>query len=113
MSDGSVDWRSLHGGFFQRVRVLITGGAGVIGSHLTEALVSLGASVVVLDDLSGGSRDNLNSFEPVEFVEGSILDRQTVASCMGGCDYAFHEAALGSVPRSVAVPRTYHDVNGT
>src|SRR5207247_6155051 len=54
---------------FNGARVLITGGAGFIGSHLAEALVSLGASVVVIDDLSGGDRENLASFGPVEFIE--------------------------------------------
>jgi nucleoside-diphosphate-sugar epimerase len=108
-----IDWRSLHGESFRGARVLVTGGAGFIGSHLSEALVALGAAVVVLDDLSGGSKANLESFWPVEFVQGSILDREAVAACMCECRYVFHQAALGSVPRSVEEPRLYHEVNAT
>ena len=105
------NWAELHGDSFDGVRVLITGGAGFIGSHLAEALSQLGASVVVLDDLSGGSRENLTSFGPVEFVEGSILDKPVVARATRGCRFVFHQAALGSVPRSVEQPRLYNSVN--
>jgi nucleoside-diphosphate-sugar epimerase len=108
-----LDWKSLHGDSFAGARVLVTGGAGFIGSHLSEALWKLGARVVVLDDLSGGSRDNLKAFGPVEFHEGTILDRELLANCTKGCRYVFHQAALGSVPRSVEQPRLYNDVNTT
>jgi nucleoside-diphosphate-sugar epimerase len=107
------DWKHLYGRSFAKSRVLITGGAGFIGSHLAQALVNLGSSVVVLDDLSGGDAKNLESFGPVEFVTGSILDRDLLARCTRGCRYVFHQAALGSVPRSVAEPRLYNDVNTT
>src|SRR5689334_10128332 len=103
-------WRELHGQSFAGQRVLITGGAGFIGSHLAEALVSLGAEVVVLDDLSGGDRENLSSFGAVTFLEKSILDRDALRAATGGCTYVFHQAALGSVPRSVEQPRLYNDV---
>jgi nucleoside-diphosphate-sugar epimerase len=103
----------LHGNFFRGARVLVTGGAGFIGSHLAEALLQLGATVVVLDDLSGGSRDNLASFGPVEFMEGSILDHALLRRGTNGCKFVFHQAALGSVPRSVEQPRLYNDVNTT
>jgi UDP-glucose 4-epimerase len=106
-------WQQQHVKEFHGHRVLVTGGAGFIGSHLTEALSALGASVVVLDDLSGGSRENVQGFERVEFVQGSILDRDAVAACTRGCRYVFHQAALGSVPRSVEQPRLYNDVNTT
>jgi UDP-glucose 4-epimerase len=109
----TVDWKALHGDRFRGARVLVTGGAGFIGSHLSETLWKLGAEVVVIDDLSGGSRDNLTSFGPVEFHAGSILDRDLLASCTRGCRYVFHQAALGSVPRSVEQPRLYNDVNTT
>ena len=108
-----LDWKALHGGGFAGRRVLVTGGAGFIGSHLSEALWKLGAQVVVIDDLSGGSRDNLKSFGPVEFHGGSILDRELLARCTRGCRYVFHQAALGSVPRSVEQPRLYNEVNTT
>jgi nucleoside-diphosphate-sugar epimerase len=106
-----VDWRKLHGNHFENCRALITGGAGFIGSHLAQALVALGASVVVLDDLSGGSVSNLEGFGPVDFVQGSIVSMETVQKCVAGCRYVFHEAALGSVPRSVEQPRLYQEVN--
>jgi nucleoside-diphosphate-sugar epimerase len=113
MTAASIDWQRLHGRHFADQRVLITGGAGFIGSHLAEALHSLGAQVCVLDDLSGGDRQNLSSFGPVEFVEGSILDRELVDRCTRGCKHVFHQAALGSVPRSVKQPTLYHEVNTT
>src|SRR5258706_15598944 len=113
MSEASTRWHALHGDHFRGMRVLITGGAGFIGSHLAEALVGLGAAVVVIDDLSGGTPDNLKTFGPVELVEGSILDRVCLAQCMRGCRYVFHQAALGSVPRSVEQPLLYHEVNAT
>lgn len=108
-----TDWRKLHGNHFDGARVLVTGGAGFIGSHLAEALSQLGAQVVVLDDLSGGSVDNLRGFANVQFVEGSILNEAIVQRCTDGCDYALHQAALGSVPGSVADPVRYHHVNAT
>ncbi|HSU67280.1 MAG TPA: NAD-dependent epimerase/dehydratase family protein [Tepidisphaeraceae bacterium] len=109
----TVDWMSLHGSHFAGARVLVTGGAGFIGSHLSEALCKLGAKVVVVDDLSGGSKDNLKAFGPVEFHQGSILDRELLARITQDCRYVFHLAALGSVPRSVEQPRLYNEVNTT
>jgi len=113
-----TDWHTWHGDFFQSIRTLVTGGAGFIGSHLTEALLALGAQVVVIDDLSGGDRANLEPLAQqagnrLRFVEGSILDEKTLANCVQGCRYVFHQAALGSVPRSVAQPRLFTQVNVT
>jgi nucleoside-diphosphate-sugar epimerase len=108
-----INWKQLHGSQFAGRKVLITGGAGFIGSHLAEALVELGARVIVIDDLSGGSVDNLQSFGPLEFIEGSILDFDLLDRCTRGCDYVLHQAALGSVPRSVEHPRLYNTVNIT
>ena len=113
MSAAAFDWRSLHGSYFAGARVCVTGGAGFIGSHLVEALNALGADVVVLDDFSGGSPANLQSLGPISLVQGSILDRQSVAQAIDGCRYLFHLAALGSVPASVEKPRLYHEVNAT
>lgn len=107
-----TDWRRLHGEFFRGVRCLVTGGAGFIGSHLVEALCSLGASVIVLDNLVGGDRNNIAPFE-CEFVEGSILDEHTLQGVTHGCRYVFHLAALGSVPQSVEQPLEYHHVDAT
>jgi len=112
----SIDWTKLHGDFFKGARVLVTGGAGFIGSHLTEALVTLGAKVRVLDDLVGGSEKNLRAIgraETVEFVQGSILDNALVQEACRDYRYVFHQAALGSVPASMERPRVYVDVNVT
>lgn len=107
-----VDWRKCHGDWFRDRRVLVTGGAGFIGSHLCEALVVLSAKVVALDDLSGGTWDNLNGFgNDIQTFTGSIMDRGVVDAAVDGCDLVFHEAALGSVPRSVAEPSIYWQVN--
>lgn len=110
---GLTDWSAIHGEYFKGQRVLITGGAGFIGSHLSEALNALGAQVVVIDDLSGGDKDNLNGFANVQFVQASILDRAEVEKLTKGCRFIFHLAALGSVPRSVELPRLYNEVNTT
>ena len=109
-----TDWRQLHGSAFEGRSALVTGGAGFIGSHLAEALISLGAKVTVLDDLCGGDVANLEPFaDHVRFVEGSILDVDRLNELTAGCDWVFHQAALGSVPRSVEQPVRYHEVNAT
>jgi nucleoside-diphosphate-sugar epimerase len=107
-----TDWKALHGDAFRSVRCLVTGGAGFIGSHLVEALSTLGADLVVLDNLVGGDRGNISPFKH-QFVEGSILDRNVIADAMRGCQYVFHLAALGSVPASVEEPVKYHEVDAT
>ena len=107
-----TDWKKLHGDFFFTKRVLVTGGAGFIGSHIVEALVALGADVVAMDDLSGGSWDNLNGFgEKVTKLTSSILDEHAMSHAVEGCHYIFHEAALASVPQSVAEPVRFYQVN--
>jgi nucleoside-diphosphate-sugar epimerase len=113
-----TDWKKLHADHFKDARTLVTGGAGFIGSHLTEALIRLGAHVTVLDDLCGGDRANLATFayeagKRLQFIEGSILDQPLLQRSTHGCQYVFHQAALGSVPRSIAEPRLYHEVNVT
>jgi nucleoside-diphosphate-sugar epimerase len=108
-----INWTDHHGRFFAGRRVLVTGGAGFIGSHLVTALGELGAHVVVLDDLSGGTRDNLAHVPAVELVEGSILDTAALARCSAGCEFVFHHAALGSVPDSIERPRAFAEVNIT
>lgn len=111
-----ADWQSLHGGFFEGASVLVTGGAGFIGSHLTGALLSLGCRVHVIDDLTGGTIDNLIPLRErfgsrLVFEEGSILDQTQLGRLMSGCRWVFHQAALGSVPRSIEIPERYFAVN--
>ncbi|MFF2942059.1 NAD-dependent epimerase/dehydratase family protein [Streptomyces niveus] len=82
------------------MRCLITGGAGFIGSHLTEHLLGLGHEVVILDDISTGSADNLADWadEPrLRFVQGSVCDAEAVESCMAGVDRIYHLAAAVGV----------------
>jgi nucleoside-diphosphate-sugar epimerase len=93
-------------------RALVTGGAGFIGSHLADALVGMGAHVRVLDNLSGGRLQNLESSrDRVEFLEGDIRDPRSCAAACKGASVVFHQAALGSVPRSIADPATSLAVN--
>lgn len=93
-------------------KVLVTGGAGFIGSHLVDALATAGAKVTVLDDLSNGRRDNLRGvWQEIRFLEGSLLDRQLVEQAVAGAEVLFHQAALGSVPRSMRDPATTIEVN--
>jgi UDP-glucose 4-epimerase len=97
-------------------RYLVTGGAGFIGSHLARGLVAEGHEVVVLDNLSTGRLETIADLEGrIRFVEGSITDLDTVMDCCQGVDCVFHQAALPSVPRSVADPLTSdeHNVGGT
>ncbi len=96
---------------------LVTGGAGFIGSHIVERLLSDGAKKVrVLDNLSSGNRKNIAAFETnpaFEFIEGDIRDAEACAKVCEGIDYVFHEAALVSVPRSIKEPEEYQAVNVT
>jgi len=93
---------------------LVTGGAGFIGSHICERLVRDGHTVRVLDDFSSGKEENLVDFgADVELIRGDIRDVDIVKRATKGVDVVFHEAALGSVPRSVADPVTTHEVNIT
>jgi nucleoside-diphosphate-sugar epimerase len=93
---------------------LVTGGAGFIGSHLVERLLAEGWGVRVLDNLSTGSRDNLQRLlHQVEWLEGDIRDATACQRACRGVDSVFHMAALASVAGSVADPVTCHDVNIT
>jgi UDP-N-acetylglucosamine 4-epimerase len=94
---------------------LITGGAGFIGSNLTEYLIKYGAKKVrVLDNLSTGFYKNIESYVGLpnfEFVKGDIRDMEICKSALADIDYVSHQAALGSVPRSIADPVTTNEVN--
>jgi UDP-N-acetylglucosamine 4-epimerase len=96
-------------------RFLVTGGAGFIGSNLVEHLLELGAlKVRVLDNLSNGYYSNIKEFIGLpnfEFIEGDIRELETCKRAVEGMDYISHQAALGSVPRSVEDPVTSNDVN--
>ncbi len=93
-------------------RYLVTGGAGFIGCNLVRFLLDRGHEAVVLDNFSTGKRANLDAVaDRIRLVEGDVRDRAAVDACVEGCQAVFHEAALGSVPRSVAEPILSHDVN--
>jgi UDP-glucose 4-epimerase len=96
------------------MKYLVTGGAGFIGSHITEALIEQNHEVVVLDDLSSGHKKNLsNVWNRIEFIEGDIRDPEICIKAAEGCTGIFHEAALVSVPDSINRPRDNHDINIT
>ena len=93
-------------------KYLVTGGAGFIGCNLVRFLLDKGHQVVVLDNFATGKRANLADVAAtIELIEGDIRDRAAVDRAVAGCAAVFHQAALGSVPRSVADPLTSHDVN--
>lgn len=104
--------------YYQGRAVCVTGGAGFIGGHLVDALLSLGASITVIDDLCNSTLENLApliEMEPdrVRFVHGSILDDAALRDACAGAKTVFHLAALGSVPRSVEEPQRTWSVNTT
>ena len=86
-------------------KALVTGGAGFIGSHLVDALLSDGCQVVVLDNLSTGRLSNLEHvIDKISFHKGDIRDRETLANAVKDCEVVFHQAAMVSVPRTVEDP---------
>ncbi|MFC1983887.1 SDR family oxidoreductase [Chloroflexota bacterium] len=96
-------------------RVAITGGAGFIGSNLAEEL-AVGNDVIIIDDLSTGGKENIADLikrDNVRFTQGSILDLRLLEQTFKGIDFAFHQAALPSVTRSVEDPFTTNQVNIT
>src|SRR6266536_304327 len=96
--------------------ILVTGGAGFIGSHLVAALAQKGARVRVIDDLSTGRRENLQGIKgDVDFIHASLLDIAATRRTLEDVEIVFHEAAIPSVPRSVDNPLETHDasVNAT
>jgi UDP-N-acetylglucosamine 4-epimerase len=106
----------------QRHRWLVTGVAGFIGSHLLEALLKQGQAVVGLDNFATGKRANLEevrvavgeqAWQHFEFIEGDIVDPATCARAVRAVDLVLHQAALGSVPRSIEKPLATHAANAT
>ncbi len=97
---------------------LVTGGAGFIGSNLCEAILRMGYTVRCLDDLSTGKRENVALFEghpAYTFIEGDVKDPAVCAAACEGADYVLHQAAWGSVPRSIEMPLFYcaNNITGT
>jgi len=95
-------------------KVLVTGGAGFIGSNLCEALLEQGNKVVCLDNLMTGHRKNIVDFisnKNFTLIEGDIRNYEDCQKAVEGCNYVLHQAALGSVPRSIVDPMTATDVN--
>jgi len=95
-------------------RYLVTGAAGFIGSNIVEELVKRGEDVSAVDNFATGRRANIEDLLPkIDFVEGDISDRDTAARLVRGVDFVLHQAALPSVPRSVADPMASHQANAT
>jgi len=105
-------------------RIVVTGGAGFIGSHLVEELIRRGNQVIVLDDLSTGKLENIKHLieqpghperfrNTPQFIRGSVTDLPLLRKVFQGIDYVFHQAAIPSVPRSVENPRATHEANIT
>lgn len=95
-------------------KILITGGAGFIGSNLTEYFLNKGYQVVCLDNFSTGHRHNIEPFlnnTDYKLIEGSICDLEVCRTALENVDYVLHQAALGSVPRSINDPITSNEVN--
>lgn len=94
------------------MKILVTGGAGFIGSNIVEELLKRNHSVRVLDNFSTGRRENIAEFlKDIELIEGGIRSCHTVNQAVKGIDVILHQAALPSVPRSIADPITTNDVN--
>ncbi|MEZ5306632.1 MAG: SDR family oxidoreductase [Pyrinomonadaceae bacterium] len=97
-------------------KVLVTGGAGFVGSNLADGLIDAGAKVVIIDNLVTGFRENLEEIKgDFEFVEADLNDSETLSKVIKDVEVVFHQAALPSVPRSVDNPRETHEacVNAT
>ena len=104
-----TDWRYMN-------KAVVTGGAGFIGSHLTEELVRRDYSVTVIDNLSSGKIKNIHSLlssKQITFQQESITNFSALSRIFSDTDYVFHLAALGSVPQSVDHPEIYHETNIT
>jgi UDP-glucose 4-epimerase len=90
---------------------LVTGGAGFIGSHITERLLADGHTVRILDNFSTGKRENIPAAAGVEVIEGDVGDIETVRNAMQDMNYVFHEAAIASVPETVGNPLASERIN--
>lgn len=103
-----------HAAAYRGRAVCVTGGAGFIGSHLADFLCEAGARVTVLDDFSNGLESNIaGAARAATLVRGSITDDAALDRALAGAELVFHQAAMGSVPRSVEIPAEYHETNVT
>ena len=113
----SFNWKKkkvMDKGNLKNSKILVTGGAGFIGSNLIEYFLKNNNEVICLDNLSTGHRKNITEFlsnPNFQFMEGDIRDLDTCKRAVRDCEYVFHEAALGSVPRSINDPATTNSVN--
>ncbi len=101
---------------FDNKHILVTGGAGFIGSNITNTLLSLNAKVTVFDNLETGRIQNLQKFKNhpnFTFVDGDLRNYEQCLNALQGIDYVTHQGALGSVPRSIEFPHKTHEVNAT
>ena len=99
---------------FKNRKVIVTGGAGFIGSHIAEELLKLEAKVTIIDDLSSGRIQNINYLSTIgnpEFIQGSISDVSLLKKYFSGIDYVFHLAAIASVPQSIDNPLISNEIN--
>lgn len=97
-------------------KVVITGGAGFIGSHLAEELARQGYHVIILNDLSTGKVENIEDLlgkKNVEFIQGSVTDLPLLQKLFQNIDYIFHHAAIPSVSQSIENPSASHEANIT
>jgi UDP-glucose 4-epimerase len=97
-------------------KIIVTGGAGFIGSHLAGELVNKACQVTVIDDLSTGKKENLESIltkDNVQFIQGSVTDLPLLQQLFHNASYVFHLAALPSIPRSIENPLASHNANAT
>jgi UDP-N-acetylglucosamine 4-epimerase len=100
--------------FPKGTKFLVTGAAGFIGSNLVEAILTLGHQVRGLDNFSTGKKENVEEFidhPNYEFIEGDITEFNTCINACEGVDFVLHQAAWGSVPRSIEMPLLYEDIN--
>lgn len=101
-------------GILRNKKVLVTGGAGFIGSHITSRLLQEGAEVIVLDNLVSGKLENISEYlEKIKFIQKDLRDEDALEEALEGVDLICHQAALRSVPSSVERPFEYHQVNVT
>lgn len=92
-------------------KILVTGGAGFIGSYVVRALIGGGHDVMVLDDLSSGKRDNIPHGKQMDFIKGDVSDMATVEKAMQGCEHVIHLAAVVNIPQAVDDPEMAYRMN--